>query len=131
MRRHRNQAPLTGLGRARGVPADGPSGDRHKGGVSPVPALVVERGNLSRDAKGEHRSGDPTKGESTDARGRGGWARSSEERRHAAGAKGPTSRARGIGQPARGGADGPRKPLGSPVLRLDEPDEARVSRPVP
>jgi len=48
---------------------------------------------------------------------------------NAEGAKGPASRARGMGQPARGGTYGPSKPLG-PVLRLDEPDEARVSRPV-
>ena len=50
---------------------------------------------------------------------------------NAAGAKGSTSRARGTGQPARGGTDSPSKPLGGPVLRLDEPDEVRISRPVP
>ena len=62
MRRHRNQASLTVLGPARGVPADGPSGDRHKGGVSPAQALVAERGNLRLDAKGALQRGDPTEG---------------------------------------------------------------------
>jgi hypothetical protein len=62
MRRHRNQTSIMVLGQARGVPADGPSGDRHRGGVSPAQALVEERGNLRLDVKGALRRGDPTEG---------------------------------------------------------------------
>lgn len=62
MRRHRNQTAILVLGQAWGVPADGPSGDRHRGGVSPAQALVAERGNLRLDVKGALRRGDPTAG---------------------------------------------------------------------
>jgi methyl coenzyme M reductase subunit C len=62
MRRHRNQTAILVLGQARGVPADGPSGDRHRGGVSPAQALVAERGNLRLDVKGALQRGDPTGG---------------------------------------------------------------------
>ena len=44
---------------ARGVPADCLSGDRHKGGVSPVQALVRNVGTCRLDAKGEIQVEDP------------------------------------------------------------------------
>ena len=45
--------------RARGMPADGSSDDRHKGGVSPVQALVWNVGTWRLDAKGEIQVEDP------------------------------------------------------------------------
>ncbi len=44
---------------ARGVPAYGPSGGRHEGGVSPVQALVQNGGTFRLDAKGEIQVVDP------------------------------------------------------------------------
>ena len=44
---------------ARRKPADCPSGDRHKGGVSPVQALMRNVGTFSLDAKGELQVVDP------------------------------------------------------------------------
>lgn len=44
---------------ARGMPADRPGGDRHKGGVSPVQALVRNVGTSRLDAKGELQVVDP------------------------------------------------------------------------
>ena len=44
---------------ARGKPADCPSGDRHKGGVSPAQALVRNVGTISHDAKGDLQVADP------------------------------------------------------------------------
>lgn len=44
---------------ARGMPADCPSGDRHKGGVSPAQALVRNVGTCCLDAKGEIQVEDP------------------------------------------------------------------------
>ena len=44
---------------ARGMPADCPSGDRHKGGVSPAQALVRNVGTFSLDAKGDLQVVDP------------------------------------------------------------------------
>jgi hypothetical protein len=44
---------------ARRMPADCPSGDRHKGGVSPVQALVRNVGTFSLDAKEELQAEDP------------------------------------------------------------------------
>ena len=44
---------------ARGKPADCPSGDRHKGGVSPAQALVRNVGTFSLDAKGDLQVADP------------------------------------------------------------------------
>ena len=44
---------------AREVPVDGPSGDRHEGGVSPAQALVRNVGTSRLDAKGELQVVDP------------------------------------------------------------------------
>ena len=44
---------------ARGVPADGPSGDRHGDGVSPAQALVRNVGTSRLDAKGDLQVADP------------------------------------------------------------------------
>ena len=44
---------------ARGVPADGPSGGRHEGGVSPVQALVRNGRTFRLDVKGEIQVADP------------------------------------------------------------------------
>ncbi len=52
-RRHRNHAPISGVGQARMEPAYCPSGDRHKDGVSPAQALVWNVGTCRFDAKGE------------------------------------------------------------------------------
>lgn len=79
MRRHQNQTAILALGAMRAVPADGPRGDRRRGGVSPVQASVRNVGTCPRDAKGAHRRGGPTEVLSTEARGRDGWVRSSEE----------------------------------------------------
>ena len=45
--------------RARGMPADCPSGDRHQGGVSPAQALVRNVGTSRLDAKGDLQVEDP------------------------------------------------------------------------
>jgi hypothetical protein len=45
--------------RARGMPADCPSDDRHQGGVSPALALVRNVGTSRLDAKGELQAEDP------------------------------------------------------------------------
>ena len=45
--------------RARGMPADCPSGDRHEGGVSPAQALVRNVGTYRLDAKGDLQVVDP------------------------------------------------------------------------
>jgi hypothetical protein len=45
--------------RARRVPADCPSGDRHEDGVRPARGSCVERGNLRLDAKGDLQVVDP------------------------------------------------------------------------
>jgi hypothetical protein len=39
--------------KARKMPADGPSGDRHEDGVSPAQALVRNVGTCRLDAKGD------------------------------------------------------------------------------
>ena len=44
---------------ARGKPADCPSGDRHKDGVSPAQALVGNVGTYRLDAKGDLQVVDP------------------------------------------------------------------------
>ena len=45
--------------KARGMPADCPSGDRHEDGVSPAQALVRNVGTSCLDAKGELQAEDP------------------------------------------------------------------------
>jgi hypothetical protein len=55
------------------------SGVRHRGGVTMMQARVRNVGTWSLDAKGEARAESIREGESTEARRRGGAARSSEE----------------------------------------------------
>jgi hypothetical protein len=62
--RKRRDATETGLqslarDEARGMPADCPSGDRHKGGVSPAQALARNVGTSRLDDKGELQAEDP------------------------------------------------------------------------
>ena len=61
------------------VPADGPTGVRHEGGVKPDQALVRNGRTCRLDAKGDVRAGGPRKDQRTDARHRGGAARSRVE----------------------------------------------------
>jgi hypothetical protein len=62
VRRHRNQARETGLGRKLGGrPADRPSGGRHGDGVSPVQACVRNVGTCHLDAKGDVQVDGPTR----------------------------------------------------------------------
>jgi len=62
--RKRRDAIETGLqllvrDKARGMPADCSSGDRHKDGVSPAQALVRNVGTSRLDAKGDLQVADP------------------------------------------------------------------------
>ena len=66
---------------ARGEPAYCPSGDRHKGGVSLSAGSCAERGNLPPRCQGRCSKWKTHEGQSTDARRRGGQARSSDEAR--------------------------------------------------
>lgn len=61
------------------MPADGPIGIRHKGGVTLIQALVRNLGTCRPDAKGEIQAEGLRKDESTDAGRRGGDARSRVE----------------------------------------------------
>ena len=79
MRRHQNQTAIVGLGGMRAGPADGPRGDRRRGGVSPVQASVWNVGTCRVMPRENSGRGGPTKEESTDARARGGRARTSGE----------------------------------------------------
>jgi len=54
-------------------------GVRHKGGLNLILAFVWNVGTCRFDAKGEIQGGRPTKGESTDAKHRGGLPRNSDE----------------------------------------------------
>jgi len=63
---------------ARGKPADCPSGDRHKDGVSPAQALAENVGTCVSMLR-ENSKWSTHEEQSTDARRRGGRARSSEE----------------------------------------------------
>ncbi len=89
---------------ARRMPADCPSGDRHKDGVSPVQALVRNVGNCRLDAKGDlqvvdtMRSRVPMRGEGADG------LVVAKKPGNAGGAKGPDSLADDAGQPEMGGA---------------------------
>jgi hypothetical protein len=101
----RNQVGCGGLGQMRTGPADGSHGDRHGDGVSPVQALVAERGNLPPRCEGRNPSGGPTR---MSVPMRGGGADGLVVARmpgNTGGAKEPDCPASGIGQPARGGAD--------------------------
>ena len=62
-----------------GMPADGPIGIRHKGGVTLIQALVRNLGTCRLDAKGEIQADRLRKDQSADARHRGGSARSRDE----------------------------------------------------
>lgn len=87
-----------------GRPADCPDGGRHKDGVSPAQALVRNMGTSRLDAKGDPRSGGPTRGR-VPMRGEGtdGLAVAMKPG-NAGGAKGPDTPTLGAGQPAMGGA---------------------------
>jgi hypothetical protein len=61
------------------MPADGPIGIRHKGGVSLIQALVRNLGTCRPDAKGDIQAEGLRKDESTDAGHRGGDARNRVE----------------------------------------------------
>lgn len=61
------------------MPADGPIGIRHKGGVTLIQALVRNLGTCRPDVKGEIQAEGLRKDESTDAGHRGGATRSSDE----------------------------------------------------
>jgi hypothetical protein len=61
------------------MPADGPIGIRHKGGVTLIRALVRNLGTCRPDAKGELQAEGLRKDESTDAGHRGEDARSRVE----------------------------------------------------
>src|ERR1700719_2565974 len=96
------------------------------------PGSCMERENLAGDAKGKGTSGDNREAESTNASGRGGPSRSSDE----AGVTPVERRGRatvvGMGQPKPAGKGRSplfrRKAVASP--RWHEPDDARVSSPV-
>lgn len=66
-------------GRGQTEPVDGLSGVRHEGGVTLVQASIRNVRTCRRDAKGGVQAGGPCKSQSTDARHRGGVARSREE----------------------------------------------------
>ena len=66
-------------GQGQTQPADGLSGVRHEGGVTPAQASMRNVGTCRRDAKGDAQAGDPCKSQSTDARHRGGVVRSRDE----------------------------------------------------
>ncbi len=66
-------------GQGQTVPADGLSGVRHEGGVTPAQASMRNVGTCRRDAKGDAQAGEPCKSQSTDARHRGGVTRSRAE----------------------------------------------------
>ena len=60
-------------------PVYGPTGIRHKGGVTLTQALVRNLGTCRSDAKGEIQADGLREGESTDAGHRGGGVRSRDE----------------------------------------------------
>jgi retron-type reverse transcriptase len=92
--------------RARRAPVFCPSGDRHKGGASPIQALVRNVGTFRLDVKGEPASGRTTRGR-VPMRGEGADRPVVAPRpSNAGGAKGSTCPAEHVGQPARGGAHG-------------------------
>lgn len=62
-----------------GRPAYCLDGVRHKSGTNLIEAFVWNVGTCRFDDKGETQGGGPTKGESTDAKHRGGLPRSSDE----------------------------------------------------
>lgn len=66
-------------GRGWGVPADGPGGVRHEGGVSLTQALGRNVGIGCLDGKGDAHVGGPPERQSTEARRRGGVTHSREE----------------------------------------------------
>lgn len=89
---------------ARRVPADWPSGDRHKDGMRPARGSCVERGNLELRCQGRPPSGRPVRSRvpkrSTGADGSVVVLKPD----NAGGVKGPGSPAEDGGQPEMGGA---------------------------
>jgi hypothetical protein len=70
---------VVGSGQVQTLPVYGLGGVRRRGSVIPLQALVGNVGTCRLDAKGEIRKGSPLKEKSTDARHRGGAARSSRD----------------------------------------------------
>ena len=68
---------VVGSGRVQAIPVYGLGGVRRRGSASPFQALVGNVGTCRLGVKGEIRRGSPPKEKSTDARHRGGAARSS------------------------------------------------------
>lgn len=91
--------------RAQRKPADWLGGNRYLGGAIPMTGSCAERRNLCPDAKGDLRSGRtvrsrvPMRGTGTD-----GFV-VAVKLSNVGGAKGPDLLAKGVGQPATGGAD--------------------------
>jgi hypothetical protein len=88
------------------MPADCPSGDRHRDGENPVQALVRNVGTCDLDVKGKATSGRnvrvkvPMQGTGTDG------LVVVMKPGNSGGAKGSNFPAKSVGQPAKGGADG-------------------------
>ena len=83
-RQNRRNDVKTGISCCSGISSGGaletgPSGIRLEDGVTPDQALVRNVGTCRRDAKGTAQVGGPGEDHSTDARHRGGAARSSDE----------------------------------------------------
>ena len=75
--RRRNRDPdLCPASKGWAIPADGPTGVRHEGGVTSRQASVRNTGTCRPDAKGETQAVSRREGPSTDAGHRGGGARS-------------------------------------------------------
>ena len=86
------------------MPADCPSGDRHKDGVIPAQAFVRNVGTCRLDDKGEASSGGPVRA-SVPMRGEGADGLVVVMKPgNAGGAKGPGFPGKDTGQPAMGGA---------------------------
>ena len=89
--------------KARRVPADWPSGDRHEGGVSPARGSCAERGNLWLRCQGRPPSGRPARSRvPMRSAGADGFVVVMKPG-NAGGAKGPDFPAEDDGQPAMGG----------------------------
>jgi hypothetical protein len=90
--------------KARRVPADGPSGDRHEDGVRPAQRLLCGTWEHCALMPRETSKWQTHEEQSTDAGCRDGRAVRAMKPGNAGRAKGPDSPAEGIGQPAMGGA---------------------------
>lgn len=96
MRRKANQptskpSSVVGSGRVQTIPVYGLDGVRRRGSAILSQALMGNVGTCRLDAKGEIRRGSPPKEKSTDARHRGGAARSSGDAAETSWSKGAAS----------------------------------------